>query len=350
MPKKVAFLTIEKDDEPDSEPTIVDLTSDVIISRLGKPFVYKDRVMPVETTGVNTYILADHKNVSRIHARINPLEGGNAEIWDMNSRNGTKLFGRELTHAILEPDDIIHVGNISITYDERVADPKYLSRQALLIGNQFDLDGVHNNIDSMVAALGDRGFQRDDITVVLDKEATKKRVLTELDIAREKSYEKSLFVFYYSGHGTKKGSLFLYNPAGLFMPSRFRDVSAQEVCKKLKVIQGNKVAVIDACFAGQWKNAYNNDEPDNTLIMASTKEDAEAYYRKTNSLLDDKGYREYRGAFTGAVVKSLRGAVNDRNNFIDLKALKPEINTILGKYELDDDKQMMTLIGQTIVI
>ena len=331
MLKKVAYLSIVNDNEPDSEPTLVDITSDTILGRSKKLHTYTGRDSLVDTSGIKTFVRLDAETVSRNHAVLRPSNGGKAQIWNI-SKNYTKLFGRKITHSELEPEDIIHIGPFTITYDERIVDPKYLSRQALLIGNPTKLRYLGGDVEKMYETLTNKGFQEEDITVLLDRQTKRGRVLKELEKAREQSGERGLFVLYYTGHFSEQGMLGLYsNPWELWNWFREWEMGPEELYQKLDGIKGNKIAIMDTCLAGRWKEAYHKYNPSNTLVVASTQANDYAH----------------SGKFSVALSKAL----NQRNNFVDLKELKDEINYMMNRYTPDEDrKQFMTITGHTAAL
>jgi pSer/pThr/pTyr-binding forkhead associated (FHA) protein len=66
-----------------------------------------------------------HPRVSRRHARI-VVSGGAATLEDLDSKNGTRLRGRKITHVeALRDGDEIRVGSLKMTF--RVFTPEALT-------------------------------------------------------------------------------------------------------------------------------------------------------------------------------------------------------------------------------
>src|SRR5712691_6093253 len=67
----------------------------------------------------NAIVISDSK-VSRTHARIDKAEA--CVIRDLDSGNGTLINGQRVDEAILNPGDIVSLGDTQLRLDEREAE------------------------------------------------------------------------------------------------------------------------------------------------------------------------------------------------------------------------------------
>jgi len=58
----------------------------------------------------------DDQKISRHHCRIEPVPDGSYKLIDLGSSNGTFVNGTRVTEKILQPDDVIRVGNYEIGF------------------------------------------------------------------------------------------------------------------------------------------------------------------------------------------------------------------------------------------
>ncbi len=58
--------------------------------------------------------IVDAPLVSRVHCRVTSLPGGELEVRDLNSTNGTFVNGERIEHAVLAPGDRIQVGRVEL--------------------------------------------------------------------------------------------------------------------------------------------------------------------------------------------------------------------------------------------
>jgi len=332
----------------------IDLTTPAILGRKESLHEYEDRTMPIDVSNIKTFILIDDvaKHVSRNHALVNPNDDGSLDLWDLNSENGTKVRIAESHYTLgkstetfkttIYEDDTIILNGHQLTYGLREPDPNYSRRQALLVGNKADLRGTHNNVRAVEGILTRRSFSDGDITQLLDKQSSKKRVMSELERVKEESGDNGLFVFYYAGHGDGKGRLCTYSwlqAMTRYLFPIFGYIKPKKVCKALQNIKGNKVVILDTCFAGDWKKAYEKYVPDRTLILASSKEGKVSYETAYGS-----------GTYKGVFTRALEQMLNRDHNYLNLKGIKPELNAIMRDFHLGSEPQMMTLIGQSIIL
>lgn len=58
--------------------------------------------------------IVDAPLVSRVHCRLTSLPGGELEVRDLNSTNGTFVNGERIENAVLAPGDRIQVGRVEL--------------------------------------------------------------------------------------------------------------------------------------------------------------------------------------------------------------------------------------------
>ncbi len=58
--------------------------------------------------------IVDAPLVSRVHCRVTALPGGELEVRDLNSTNGTFVNGERVENAVLESGDRIQVGRVEL--------------------------------------------------------------------------------------------------------------------------------------------------------------------------------------------------------------------------------------------
>lgn len=99
-------------------------------------------------------------------------------------------------------------------------------------------------------------FKHLELVPIYDKEATREKILAELDKAAQSVGPADVFIFYYAGHGSMVDNTFYFIP---FEGSRLYDeqqlskeaINANEVQEKLKKIKALKQMIImDACQSG----------------------------------------------------------------------------------------------------
>lgn len=66
--------------------------------------------------GPENDICIDDPNASRRHCQIEPLGAGLYRVVDLESTNGTYLNGDRVTSMVLEPDDFITIGQVTVLY------------------------------------------------------------------------------------------------------------------------------------------------------------------------------------------------------------------------------------------
>lgn len=150
----------------------------------------------------------------------------------------------------------------------------HAARHSLLVGvgnyPVSSLEGPVNDVMSVKTLLQDNwDFSENNITVLLDKNATKKNILKELDSLFSKTKKDDEIFVYFSGHGTSASDHDLNFPlpttSGAFIPYDVRDAKTiTEAMNKLIIGKtdlkpilskldkgGRRVFIaIDACYSG----------------------------------------------------------------------------------------------------
>jgi hypothetical protein len=137
-----------------------------------------------------------------------------------------------------------------------------MARRALIVGDNYpgtsaQLSGCVNDAQHMAAYFRDQGF--DDLTILLDTQATKAAIERELGRLVGSLTGRDLGVFYNSGHGTQ-GSVSLSPGASAvkhegIVPSDYRTAGIiwdQHVRDELAYVHGDArmVVIMDTCFSG----------------------------------------------------------------------------------------------------
>jgi len=65
---------------------------------------------------VEAGISVNHNSVSRIHCEVHALGDGRFEVLDMESSNGVRVNGTDLRRGIIEPGDVIELGDVQFKF------------------------------------------------------------------------------------------------------------------------------------------------------------------------------------------------------------------------------------------
>ncbi len=282
---------------------------------------------------------------SRNHALIYPV-GERYMLTDLGTTNGTYYSYMDETRRLLfgatyllRDGDIIHLGNpyggirfqieyisapilsayvkpplASIEIEE--GEPQQalpvikplaptIQNYALLVGNQSNLQGVHNDINAMKRTLESRRGFRGNIETLLDRQTDYDNVVETLQRLERTATPESLTVFYFSGHGRRRGDLDL-NGSMKMSPGDLYD--------RLEWIRGRKAVIIDACHSGHF--ADENIIPPETVVIASTRDDDLAYE-------GDVGQGRKMGYLTNALTQ----IIDSSQQRLDLKKLQAQLGT-----------------------
>ncbi len=281
---------------------------------------------------------------SRNHALIYPV-GNRYLLTDLGTTNGTYYSYMDETRRLLfgatyllRDEDIIHLGNpyggirfqieyvsaqtpayvkpplASIEIEE--GEPQQalpvikplaptIQNYALLVGNQSNLQGVHNDINAMKRTLESRRGFRGNIETLLDRQTDYDSVVEKIQRLERTATPESLTLFYFSGHGRRQGDLDL-NGSMKMSPTDLYD--------RLEWIRGRKAVIIDACHSGHF--AEESIIPPETVVIASTRDDDLAYE-------GDVGQGRKMGYLTNALTQ----IINSSQQRLDLKRLQAQLGT-----------------------
>lgn len=150
------------------------------------------------------------------------------------------------------------------------------------------------------------------ISILVDEDATKHKIIEQLQQLSEHAGPNDLILLYYSGHGIK----------GAFLPIDFingkRQLKHTEISAILdKSRAKNKLIIADACHSGSWltpKGGKNplldkyyqslaNSKPGTALIMSSKSEETS---------LESSGLRQ--GVFTHFLIRGMKGEADSNND------------------------------------
>lgn len=160
------------------------------------------------------------------------------------------------------------------------------ARHALLVGigdypgNALDLSGPKYDVEALQDVLVQHWqFEPGDITILMDRDATKKAVLNELRALKQRSAPGDQLFFYYSGHGTSARDEAVSLPlpdmtAGLLPHDVVLNLSKHEIVASLIVGRtdlrpifkdidesGRQLLVmIDACYSGNAVRGFSLPE------------------------------------------------------------------------------------------
>lgn len=128
---------------------------------------------------------------------------------------------------------------------------------ALIIGVDYKqkTKSVLKDAQSIYNILTDEelcGYKEDNISLLLDGDATMNRILSELDNIVEKTNENSSFLMYYSGHGGYEQGISYLCPHDKIL-SNSNYVSGQEIRERLSKMKSKKIFMLfDCCHSGSF--------------------------------------------------------------------------------------------------
>lgn len=300
---------------------------------------------------------------SRNHALIYPA-GDRFMLTDLGTTNGTYYSFMDETPRLffgatylLREGDVIHLGNpsggirfqinyapasppvyvkpplVSIEIEEKPQPVQQsikplapaIQNYALLVGNQSNLQGVHNDISAMKRTLESRRGFRGNIETLLDAQTDYNSVVERLQSIERRATPESLIVFYFSGHGHRQGDLDLNGK--IKMPPT-------DLYDRLEWIRGRKAVIIDACHSGHF--AEESIIPPETVVIASTRDDDLAYE-------GDVGQGRKMGYLTNALTQ----IIDSSQQRLDLKRLQAQLGTDVKLVQKGQEPQ---IAGATIFV
>ncbi len=276
----------------------------------------EDRKIPPQFQQLEAVISIDEAEyASRNHAGIYRDNDGKFYLIDLNSLNHTFVNGRDISSESGNPvprmlvlDDVI---SIPEDLELKVVGFKNSNQNnhCFMVGGE-NLMGVRKNLDELEAQLIKRGFEGNVVKLYLP-DATKERILERLEEATYLTTSDSHFIFYYSGHGDKKG-LALDN---------LNTISPLELYSKLGNIRGKKAIILDCCHAGVFLSRKNKKKvPSNCLILTASSESGKAYSMPNDVIADGA----YMGRFSAALVEYL----DQNKGRIDLRDFKERLDSV----------------------
>lgn len=175
-----------------------------------------------------------------------------ADQWTISADSGGVFVNDwPVPHLIrerLSDGDIVELGARIFHFSTVVGVKKSTSLHLLLIGslgNAYELSRRQTNISTMLDIFRDAGRRPESVTTLFDAGSTKEAVLRELKVYKELLDEDSLFVFYFTGHGTRDG-IRLYDSI----------LSQRELYPMLSRIPGRKLIFLDSCHGSAFSLTY----------------------------------------------------------------------------------------------
>lgn len=301
---------------------------------------------------------------SRNHALIYPA-GDRFMLTDLGATNGTYYSFMDETRRIfygatylLRDGDVIHLGNpyggirfrieyasvqppapayvkpplASIELEEPQPGPQLIEplapaiqNYALLVGNQSNLQGVHNDISAMKRTLESRRGFRGNIETLLDAQTDHNSVVERLQVIERSATPESLTVFYFSGHGRRGGDLDINDKMKM---------SPADLYDHLDWIRGRKAVIIDACHSGHF--AEESIIPPETIVIASTRDNDLAYEGDVGS-----------GKKMGYLTRALTKIINSSQQRLNLKLLQAQLGSDVKLAQKGQEPQV---VGATIYV
>lgn len=189
----------------------------------------------------------EHK-ISRNHAMVFPHQQHGHDFWvqDLGSTNGTYVNGQMVPagqYTYLDDGDIIRLADQAAFSFSRLLRTSEFNH-ALMVGHHGgNLRGVSNDVKGLKSAIEPRGF-KGNVEVLLNRQATRAKVLNALEACKRKATNDSTFLFYFSGHGNKKGELML-GQRTLFGK---QCIEADQLMRSLDGYRGKVLLILDGCY------------------------------------------------------------------------------------------------------
>jgi hypothetical protein len=303
----------EHADTSDGVPQKVVIDDITHIGRKTERKCHTDRITPDMIRDATVSLLiesADEYNtrISRNHALIYPptFDGGRFQILDLKSLNGIEINGSQIAPnrriALNNDDKISLAGEAVLRY--RDLPPLYEGLDAPCDANQGgespnhavmvghyggNLRGTTKDVLELKQQLETRRF-RGNISALFDSDATNAEILRQFEIKKRVMTKDNLFVFYFSGHGTRKGELALSRNAAEVL-------SPDEICKALEGFRSKLLLILDGCYTDR---LCGDPRLARTAVIGH---EGPAYERPCASAPADD---QVRSLTTRAIVKALR--------------------------------------------
>lgn len=180
------------------------------------------------------------------------------------------------------------------------------------------------------------------ISILIDEDATKRKIIKQLEALSKNAGRNDLILLYFSGHGIK----------GAFLPIDFVDGKRQLKHSEIAAILDrsrakNKLVIADACHSGSWLTPKGGSKPlldkfyqtlagskpGTALIMSSKSEETS---------LESSGLRQ--GVFSHFLIKGLKGAADSNgDSLVSVQELFQFISK--GVREYTGNRQSPVIMG-----
>ena len=191
------------------------------------------------------------------------------DIWDLNSYAGTEVDS-------YDPE----TGNPIYRLAEDHIKIKPLNHYLGFSGSRNDMK---NDIEAMDDELSQRGFETSTVP-----KATWSEVKDELSRIKKMTDLDSNTVLTYSGHANSNGDMSMED----------QHVSPDQMVREASQLDGNKILIIDQCYAGQFAENLDYEVPsDMSIYMSSGPEN--------KSMGNSNIQGEPRGRYTGRIADRL---------------------------------------------
>lgn len=181
---------------------------------------------------------------------------------------------------------------------------------------KLDLNYCDDDARSFYNLLLTSGVKKENIALLTDYKASKKNIISKLNLVFSKADTFDEVIFFFSGHGSK-GSFVPYDYNGSY--ATLLDYSIIKNSFK-KCNTNKKLCIADACYSGtikhpsiksKTKTTYNNKKSNIVVIMSSRD------YQTSREIPSLKN-----GAFTYYLVKGLKGnADKNKDNIITVSEM-----------------------------
>ena len=117
----------------------------IIESIAGKPKAFEfDQGEISLGRAVDNDVAVNDKSVSRHHVKIILIQG-QAELVDLDSRNGTTLNGEKVKKSLLHDQDIFNIGNVPVQFIcPEAGSESSLDQTVLSSGKKVHVKKIHN--------------------------------------------------------------------------------------------------------------------------------------------------------------------------------------------------------------
>jgi len=280
MSFKLAKLAETEDAGPYGEPRydVLEKTGklrgNVVIGRYGQQHLYDDRTT-TDRVDVDEFVRVPkeryNRKISRNHLMVSENSGWDElvgldfktealdtgqmgfDVWDLNTASGTEIEG----YVPESGNPIYNVGDVLLQIQP-------MNHYLGLAGYEKSRThmGFQNNIDALAENLEDRGFESKTVG-----DASWAEIESELERLEHMTEEDSNTVIMYSGHGTSSGRMCLDD----------RKIEPTRMISEVSELDGQKVLVLDQCFAGSFAEYLDYEVPDDLSVYMASGPDDKTY-------------------------------------------------------------------------